>query len=76
MINIVAENNIKLIADVTGALADMKVTIMQINSQKRPDDTQAIQLTVGCKNVGHFRSIVSRLQSIPAVIFVKRGFGR
>lgn len=76
MVHIVAENDISLIADVTRALADMKVTIMQINSQKRPDDMQAIQLTVGCKNVGHFRSIVARLQSIPAVRSVSRGVGR
>ena len=76
MIQIIAESNITLIADVTGALADMKVTIMQINSQKRPDDMQSIQLTIGCKNVGHFRSIVSRLQSIPAVRSVNRGLVR
>ena len=46
---------------------------MQINAQKRPDDTQTVRLTVGCKNVGHFRSIMSRLQSIPAVRTVTRG---
>ncbi len=75
-IHIIAESNITLIADVTGALAEMKVTIMQINSQKRPDDRQSIQLTVGCKNVGHFRAIVSRLQSISAVYSVSRGLGK
>ncbi len=73
---VLADNSITLIADVTGALADMKVSIMQINAQKRPDDSQSIQLTVGCKNVGHFRSIVSRLQSIPAVRSVTRGLVR
>ncbi len=76
MIQIIADSSITLIADVTGALADMKVSIMSINSQKRPDDTQAISLTVGCKNVAHFRSIVSRLQGIPAVRTVVRGIGR
>jgi GTP pyrophosphokinase len=72
-LSIFADSSYTLIADVTGALAEMKVTIMQINAQKRPDDTQAIRLTVGCKNVSHFRSIVSRLQSIPAVRTVARG---
>ena len=76
MIHILAENNITLIADVTSILADMKVSIMQINSQKQPDDMLSMQLTVGCKNVGHFRSIVSRLQSIPAVRSVTRGVGK
>ena len=73
---VLADSSITLIADVTGALADMKVSIMQINAQQRPDDSQSIQLTVGCKNVGHFRSIVSRLQSIPAVRSVTRGLVR
>ena len=76
MLSILADASVTLIADVTGALADMKVTIMQINAQKRPDNTQIIQLTVCCKNVAHFRSIVSRMQSIPAVRNVSRGFGR
>ncbi len=70
---ILADRSITLIADVTGALADMKVSIMQINAQQRPDESQSISLTVGCKNVGHFRSIVSRLQSISAVRSVTRG---
>ncbi|MBQ8174789.1 MAG: bifunctional (p)ppGpp synthetase/guanosine-3',5'-bis(diphosphate) 3'-pyrophosphohydrolase [Clostridia bacterium] len=75
-IQIIADSSITLIADVTGALADMKVAIMQINAQKRPDDSQTIQLTVGCKNVAHFRSIVSRLQGISAVRAVNRGLTR
>ena len=76
IIQIIADQSITLIADVTGALAEMKVSIMQINAQQRPDETQTIQLTVGCKNVGHFRSIVSRLQAIPAVRAVTRGHAR
>ena len=75
-IQIIADNSISLIADVTGALADMKVAIMQINAQKRPDDSQTIGMTVGCKNVAHFRSIVSRLQAIPAIRAVNRGLTR
>ena len=54
----------------------MKVSITQINAQKRPDDSQTVQLTVGCKNVEHFRSIVSRLQAISAVRAVNRGLTR
>ena len=76
MIQVEADSSLTLIADITGALADMKVSIMQINAQKRPDGTQMVQLTVGCKNVGHFRSIVSRLQGIAAVRSVMRGYGR
>ncbi len=72
-ISILADNSYTLIADITRVLADMKVAIMQINAQKRPDDSQSVQLTVGCKNVGHFRSIVSRLHGIDAVRSVTRG---
>lgn len=76
MIQIVADNDMTLIANVTGALADMKVSIMQFSSQKRPDGTQIVQMTVGCKSVSHFRSIVSRLQGIRSVLSVTRGVGR
>ncbi len=74
LIQIIARNTITLIADITMALAEMKVLILQINSQKRPDDSIIISLKVGCKNIEHFKSIVSRLNSLKDVEDVKRGF--
>jgi len=74
LMQIVARNTITLIADITMALAEMKVSILQINSQKRPDDSIIIGLKVGCKNIDHFNSIVSRLRALKDVDDVKRGF--
>lgn len=73
-IQIHAENNIRLIADITAALAEMRVSILQIGTQKRSEYSITINLTIGCKNVSHFRSIVSKLKSIPSVYSIDRGF--
>ena len=74
LVQIVAYNTIMLIADITQALADMKVSILQINSQKRTDETIAISLKIACKNISHYDSIVSRLRSLKDIIAVTRGF--
>ena len=73
-IQILATNSIMLIADITSALAEMRVALLQINSQKRSDNSVIINLTVGCKNVDHFNSIVSRLRALKNVDEVRRGF--
>ncbi|MBR3965221.1 MAG: bifunctional (p)ppGpp synthetase/guanosine-3',5'-bis(diphosphate) 3'-pyrophosphohydrolase [Clostridia bacterium] len=74
LVQIIAYNTITLIADITQALADMKVSILQINSQKRTDETIAISLKIACKNISHYDSIVSRLRSLKDIISVTRGF--
>ncbi len=74
LVQIVAYNSITLIADVTNALADMRVSILQINSQKRSEDTVMISVKVACKNIDHYNSIVSRLRSLKDVTSVTRGF--
>lgn len=63
-----------VLASITAALADMKVSILQINSQKAGADRAIINLKVGCKNVEHYNSIVSRLRSLKNVLDVNRGF--
>ena len=74
LIQLKAENNLTLLADITAVLADMKVALMQINTHQRTDHTITVNLTVACKNVGHFNSIVSRLRTIKGVDSVTRGF--
>ena len=76
LITIYAENSLSLLADITGSLAEMKVSLLQINTQKRGEDSMLINLTVGCKNVSHYNSIVSRLKRIDRVITVTRGIGK
>ena len=74
LIQLKAENNLTLLADITAVLADMKVALMQINTNQRTEHTITVNLTVACKNVSHFHSIVSRLRSIKGVDSVTRGF--
>ena len=74
LVQIFARNTITLIADITTALAEMRVSILQINSQKKSDDSIIINLKIGCKNIEHFRSIVGRLKSLRDVDEVRRGF--
>jgi (p)ppGpp synthase/HD superfamily hydrolase len=63
-----------LIANITSALADMRVSLLQINSLARADNTIIIDLKVGCKNIDHYNSIVSRLSSLKDIKNVSRGF--
>ena len=67
LIQIYAYSTMTLIADITMALADMKVSILQINAQSRSNDRMIINLKISCKNIEHYKSIVSRLQDIGGV---------
>jgi len=72
-IQIIAENDLMLIANITSALADMRVSLHQINTQKK-DDNYIINLVISCKTTDHFKSIMARLRSIDKVSEVRRGF--
>ena len=74
MIQITAVDGIGVMAGITMALADMKVSISQINTQAMKNGDAIINLHVACKSTSHYESIVSRLRSVPSVITVKRGF--
>ena len=74
MIQIIAEDGIGVLAGISMALADMKVSISQINTQPDKNGEIAINIVVGCRNVSHYDSIVSRLRSLPKILSVRRGF--
>ena len=74
LLQIFAANRITLIADISSALADMKVSIMQINTQKRSDNGIILSLVISCRNTDHLKSIVARLKSIQSVENVVRGY--
>ncbi len=63
-----------IIADVTAALADMKVPILFINSQKSSNGRGMINLKVSCRNIGHYQLIVDRLKTLDGVEDIVRGF--
>ena len=67
------DDRIGMLADISVALADMRVDILQINVQTTSGGS-LVSLKVGCKNTDHYNSIVSRLRSIPGIYDVYRGF--
>ena len=67
------DDRIGMLADISVALADMRVDILQINVQTTSGGS-LVSLKVGCKNTDHYNSIVSRLRSIPGIYDVSRGF--
>ncbi len=73
VVQIFAEDSISLIADVTMALADMKVSITQINTRKHDNSDVIINLKFACKDTNHYNSVVARLKSIPHVNNIVRG---
>ncbi len=74
MIQIIVDDQIGVIASISQALADMKVSITQIYTQTLKSGDMSINLHIGCKSTSHYESIVSRLRSIPTIISVSRGF--
>ena len=75
ILQVFVRDEIGALAEVTTVLADMRVSILNISSKTlQGTGLAAINLTVGCKNVTHFHSIVSRLKSIPSVESVTRGY--
>ncbi len=73
-VQVFAYSSLTILADITMALADMKVLLLQINTQKKSDGQIIINLKISCKNVDHYHSIVSRLKSLNDVIDVTRGY--
>ncbi len=72
LMQIIADDRISMLADISTALAEMKVSILQINTQKRSADQSAINLSVSCKNLSHFNSIISKVKGIRGVSSVER----
>ena len=72
-LQIIAQDKIGVLADISVALADMKVSITQINTQVLKNGDILINIVVWCRNTAHYESIVSRMRSVPTVISVTRG---
>ena len=74
VLKIYATNSINLLADITKALAEMKVALVQINTQTKRNDEIIINIVVGCKNLDHYRSIAARLKTVKHVNDIVRGY--
>lgn len=73
-LQILAEDQIGVIAAISQALADMRVSISSINTQMQKDGDVIINIIIGCKSTSHYAAIVSKIRSISSVISVTRGF--
>ena len=73
-VQIVAEDGIGVLAAITAALADMKVSISQINTQSGKGTDMIMNIVIGCRSLSHYDAIVSRLRGLKKVVSVKRGF--
>ena len=74
LLQIYVDDRIGMLADITAAMADMRVSILQINVTTRPDGNNTVSLKVGCRNIDHYHSIVSRLRGLKGVNNILRGF--
>ncbi len=73
-IKVYVYDRIGILADISVALSDMKVYIMQINTTRDSAERSIVNMTICCKNVDHYHSIVSKLKSLKGVIDISRGF--
>ena len=73
---IVAEDKIGVLAEISVALAEMRVPVMTINVAPPKNERAVIHLTVGSKDTEHYDTIVSRLRAIPTIISVERHRGK
>ena len=74
LLQIHSDDRIGMLADISVALADMRVSILQINVVHQGADEAIINMKVGCKNIDHYNSIVSRLRGLSGVNDILRGF--
>ena len=73
-IQIVVDDVIGVLADISSSLANMKVSIKSINTAVRKSGEAVFNLVIGCKSIAHYQSIVSKIKCVPAVISVTRSF--
>ncbi len=74
-LNVFARDEIGVLAEISGALAEMHVGILAINSHtiNANSDVMIISITIRTKNTDHFNSIISRLKKLSSVVDVTRG---
>lgn len=71
-LQIILEDNIGSLAAISTALADMKVSILSINTQSSKNGQTMVHLVVACNSTSHFDVIMSKLRQLPNVISVSR----
>ncbi len=71
------EDKIGVLADISTALAEMKVSILSVNTlTSRLPGASIVHLVIACKSTSHIESIVSKLRQLDTVISVSRSLSR
>ena len=73
-IQILVTNRMSILAEISMALSELRVDIVSINT-KNVEDTTIISMTISCRDISHFNSILTRLRGIKDVIRVTRVMG-
>lgn len=73
-IQILVTNRMSILAEISMALSDLRVDIVSINT-KNVEDTTIISMTISCRDIDHFNSILNRIRGIKDVIRVTRVVG-
>lgn len=68
------EDNIGVLATISTALAEMKVSILSINTQNSRFGARIVHLVIACRSTSHIEAIVAKLRQLPAVLSVSRTF--
>lgn len=73
MVHVFVDDDIGILAGISTALAEMRVSILQINFNKRPNGDNVISLKFACKDTSHLESVISRLRGVSHVKNIVRG---
>ncbi|MBR6411307.1 MAG: bifunctional (p)ppGpp synthetase/guanosine-3',5'-bis(diphosphate) 3'-pyrophosphohydrolase [Clostridia bacterium] len=74
LVQIYATSSLSLLSDITRALAELKVSILQINSNSKGQEQVMISMKIACKDVNHYEYIVKKLRELDGIQSVTRGF--
>ncbi len=71
------EDKIGVLAGISTALAEMKVSILSVNTlTSRLPGASIVHLVIACKSTSHIEAIVSKLRQLDTVISVSRSLSR
>ena len=73
-IQILVTNRMSILAEISMALSELRVDIVSINT-RNVEDTTIISMTISCRDISHFNSILTRIRGIKDVIRVTRVVG-
>ncbi len=74
LLQIFVKDRFALLADLTSAFAEMKMTLTHLNTQKKNEDDVVINVGVSCRDVAHLKAAIARLRQIRGVTDIVRGF--